>query len=111
MNIEDKIFLAKWMLFILSPHKGLNGEYLYRRQLDNAIHSLKDWNPDTNHAHFKEVISNLSETEASIIENMLYDSKEWGSHTGGILGDYLWATNNMKKVMEIILEVLRDEQR
>jgi hypothetical protein len=112
MELEDKKFLAEWMGWkkypfsknskqdcLDSAHKKQNGKCIY----------LKTWNPDTCHKAFTEVWDRL--TQSQKLRALGYCVRKEGKYPVVELLHVLTAIsnilNNLPKVMEKVLEVLK----
>ncbi len=93
MELKNKKFLAVSLGF------QFNNKRVYISHRSACFWIIwEDWNPDVNPEQFKEVLENLSEEG--------WDSLEERFEVSGVRG-YLWISDNMPKIIEEIIAVLK----
>ena len=105
MKLEDKKFLAKWLGWEIKEIES-NFETLIVIKLNKGWIFLNHWNPDTNPDQFKEVATNLNYIQRQELDEVLKQDNPDGFD---VLGEYLWVSNNLPKVCQAVIDVLREE--
>ena len=102
MELENKKYLAEWMGW---KYVGGNVVDFFHPSHDRKIIEVKKWNPDTDHKQFAEVRHNISDFVWERIKQA-YFSQHLSERQGNFEDAILFY---LPKVMEAVLEVIRDE--
>ena len=100
MKTEDKKYLAEFMGWEISNPGLVGGTYI---EMDDGPLPIEHWNPDSNHDQFKEVWNKLDETDQMYVLLGIDESGQGTNDTVSI------SLNDLPRVMEAVLEVIREQ--
>lgn len=113
MNIEDKKFLAEKLMGWHTDEENPLHFWVWHESFKETVttYEIDKWNPDTNHEQFKAVIEKFESTKMTKKQIDKMSEVFIGAPLGGpLFTSYLWMANNLPKIMEAVLEVLKNDK-
>jgi len=114
VKIEDKKKLAVFMGWKTDDENPLHFWVWHESYKETvSTYKIKEWNPDTNPAQFKEVLERLTPEQKLGLDLEIRGQMPVYAliDQGTVFDDYLWISNHMPQVIQAILEVIEGDKK